>query len=200
MQILKDEINEKILKAAKTFFLDIGFEKASMSMIAKEAGVSKSNLYNYFSSKEEIFYALTEEAYIQINNTMENLLRHDSEDCFQLEKFTALMTKELIVLLTKYREEILLILDRSIGTKFENAKEEIIHRLEKHMKWEFKQYHITLENEDWFFAHYISTSLIEGLLEIIRHNQSDMWIQNNVKMLVGYYIYGYSYFFADSIS
>lgn len=200
MQILKDEIKESILKAAKTFFLDVGFEKASMNMIAKEAGVSKSNLYNYFSSKEEIFYALTEEAYIQIENTMENLLKHDSEECFQLERFTTLMTKELIGLLTKYREEILLILDRSEGTKFENAKDKIIRRLEEHSKWEFKQYHTILENEDWFFAHYVSTSLIEGLLEIIRHNQSDTWIQNNVKMLVGYYVYGYSYFFADSIS
>lgn len=200
MQTLKEEIKEQILKAAKTFFLDIGFEKASMNMIAKEAGISKSNVYNYFSSKEEIFYTLTEDAYIHIVNTMENLLKHDSEECFQLEKFTALMTKELIGLLTKYREEILLILDRSKGTKFEKIKDEIIHRLEEHSKWEFKQYHISLENEDWFFAHYISTSLIEGLLEIIRHNQSDEWIQSNIKMLVGYYIYGYSYFFADSIS
>lgn len=198
MQVLKDEIRLSILKAAKDLFLQNGFEKASMNMIAKRAGVSKSNLYNYFSSKEEIFYHLTDRAYTQIESMFNNLLKHDEHS--DLEEFTALMSKELIGLLTEYREEILLIVDCSEGTRLENVKDGIIRRLQEHSLSEFKKFDIIMENDDCFFAHYVSTSLVEGLLEIIRHNKSDSWIKNNIKMLVGYYINGYSHFFAEIFS
>ncbi len=42
--------------AARVFALD-GFEGASMSRIAAEAGVSKGTLYNYFCGKAELFAA-----------------------------------------------------------------------------------------------------------------------------------------------
>ncbi|SNT06371.1 transcriptional regulator, TetR family [Anaerovirgula multivorans] len=200
MQVLKDETREKILRAAKNFFLDNGFERTSMNMIAKEAGVSKSNLYNYFPSKEEIFYHLTDKAYTRIERTFENLFQHDCGEDFDPERFILLMAKELMELLTEYREEILLIVDCSRGTRFEKTKDMFINRMEEHSIRELQQYRSFMKNDDWFFIHYVSTSLIEGLLEIIRHNKSDAWIRNNIKMLVTYYVHGYSHFFADFIS
>jgi TetR/AcrR family transcriptional regulator, mexJK operon transcriptional repressor len=38
--------------------MDVGFDVASMDQIAKNAGVSKGTLYNYFPSKEVLFAAL----------------------------------------------------------------------------------------------------------------------------------------------
>ena len=58
----KDDIQENILSIAKKMFLTFGYEKTSMDKISKRAGISKSNLYNYFKSKDEIFYALTDNA------------------------------------------------------------------------------------------------------------------------------------------
>ena len=51
MQVLKDEIQEKILQSSLELFLQHGFEKTSIEKIAKQAHISKSNLYNYFKSK-----------------------------------------------------------------------------------------------------------------------------------------------------
>jgi len=128
----------------------------------------------------------------------ENLLNHGSEEQYNLEEYTTLVSKELIGLLTEYREEILLMVDCSKGTRFENAKDEFINRLQEHTLSEFKKFNITMENDNCFFAHYVSASLVEGLLEIIRHNKSDTWIKNNIKMLVGYHFSGYSHFFAEN--
>jgi len=50
-----------ILRAAKTTFERSGYDGASMSDIATEAGVSKPTLYVYFDSKERLFDALIEE-------------------------------------------------------------------------------------------------------------------------------------------
>jgi AcrR family transcriptional regulator len=47
-----------ILVAAETHFVDAGFEKFSMAVVAKFVGVSKGTLYLYFETREEILLAL----------------------------------------------------------------------------------------------------------------------------------------------
>jgi len=47
----------QILKGAAAVFARDGYEGASMSRIAGEAGVSKGTLYNYFAGKAELFAA-----------------------------------------------------------------------------------------------------------------------------------------------
>jgi AcrR family transcriptional regulator len=47
----------QILDGAAAVFARDGYEGASMSRIAAEAGVSKGTLYNYFASKAELFTA-----------------------------------------------------------------------------------------------------------------------------------------------
>lgn len=47
----------QIIAGARSVFLARGYEGASMSLIAREAGVSKSTLYVYFTNKEALFAA-----------------------------------------------------------------------------------------------------------------------------------------------
>ncbi len=47
-----------IIKAAAEAFLELGFEKTSMSLIAERLGGSKATLYSYFKSKEELLFAV----------------------------------------------------------------------------------------------------------------------------------------------
>ncbi|EMK6666746.1 TetR/AcrR family transcriptional regulator [Vibrio fluvialis] len=58
MRVKSEEKRQAILEIAKNSFTQQGFEQTSMSHIAKELGGSKATLYNYFSSKEEIFCAV----------------------------------------------------------------------------------------------------------------------------------------------
>jgi AcrR family transcriptional regulator len=57
----RDERREGILKVAYAAFLNDGYAATSMSSIAAKVGGSKATLYNYFSSKEELFAAVIEE-------------------------------------------------------------------------------------------------------------------------------------------
>ncbi len=47
---------QAILKVAAEVFQELGYERASMSEICARVGGSKATLYNYFPSKEELFY------------------------------------------------------------------------------------------------------------------------------------------------
>ena len=48
---------QAILEAAVTQIAEKGFKAATMSRIAREAGVGEATIYNYFSTKEAILYA-----------------------------------------------------------------------------------------------------------------------------------------------
>ena len=50
----------QILEGAKSVFMKMGFDAASMNDVTREAGVSKGTLYVYFANKEELFTAMIE--------------------------------------------------------------------------------------------------------------------------------------------
>jgi AcrR family transcriptional regulator len=56
MRVRTDERRSAILSAATEIFREVGFERASMAMIADRVGGSKTTLYGYFPSKEELFW------------------------------------------------------------------------------------------------------------------------------------------------
>jgi AcrR family transcriptional regulator len=49
---------QHILNTADAVFQEMGFEAASMSEIAVRVGGSKATLYNYFKTKEELFFEI----------------------------------------------------------------------------------------------------------------------------------------------
>jgi AcrR family transcriptional regulator len=53
-----DKLREHILWIAKDVFLEMGFERASMDVVASRADTSKRSLYAHFESKEKLFLAV----------------------------------------------------------------------------------------------------------------------------------------------
>jgi AcrR family transcriptional regulator len=53
---------QAILQAAAEVFREVGFERASMSEIRSRIGGSKATLYNYFPSKEKLFFEVMYQA------------------------------------------------------------------------------------------------------------------------------------------
>ncbi|MBP1664121.1 MAG: transcriptional regulator, TetR family, partial [Bacteroidetes bacterium] len=55
MQTKKENIRQQILEIARDEFTMHGFKDTSMRVIALKAGITLSNIYNYFRNKDEIF-------------------------------------------------------------------------------------------------------------------------------------------------
>ena len=53
-QILKDEVKNRIVEAAKREFMENTYERTSMRNIANRSNITVGNLYRYFTSKEEL--------------------------------------------------------------------------------------------------------------------------------------------------
>ena len=48
--------HEQIIREAIHVFMDKGYYKAKMEMIAQKVGIGKSTIYEYFTSKQQLFY------------------------------------------------------------------------------------------------------------------------------------------------
>jgi AcrR family transcriptional regulator len=54
------DLRDHILWTAKDLFLEVGYERASMDVVAERAATSKRSLYAHFESKDKLFLAVAE--------------------------------------------------------------------------------------------------------------------------------------------
>ena len=85
-----------ILEAAKKVFFDKGFDGARMQQIADEAGINKALLHYYFRSKDKLFDAIFENAFLQFLPNISQIMV--SEIPFQ-EKIRAIVGHYIDMLL-----------------------------------------------------------------------------------------------------
>lgn len=81
---IKKEKELLIIETALFRFSEDGFKSTSMQSVAKEAQVSKGNLYNYFESKEELLKSVLEHGLNKFSDFFselktETLSEHDFE-------------------------------------------------------------------------------------------------------------------------
>jgi AcrR family transcriptional regulator len=77
----KEELKAKILEAARSLFIERGFEETSIRNIAERIDYSPTTIYLYFKDKDDIFFALHREGFVLLNKYFRAL--QDVEDPFE---------------------------------------------------------------------------------------------------------------------
>jgi len=194
MQVLKDNVKEKIYQAAIEEFYKKGFLKTKIQDIAKKAEISVGLTYSYYNNKEDLFAAIVEPIYKEIIQSVEN----EEERDLEIGDPTNLFEKEsafILQLLRRKRKVFLILIDRSKGTIFEKAAEQIIGVTKEHIKRQLSpKVNSQIFKIDEAFYHILANNFIEGLLEIARHYQGNKWAENMLKMLTHQFFYGVSGF------
>ena len=81
----KDEtLRDTLLSLARSIADTDGIDAVNIRTIAQRAGIATGTMYNYFSNKDEILLALTEEYWMQALVEMKTAITADSF-CQQLE-------------------------------------------------------------------------------------------------------------------
>jgi TetR/AcrR family transcriptional regulator, repressor of fatR-cypB operon len=76
----------EIMAAARKLFLRQDYYETTLEEIAREAQFGKGTIYNYFSSKEELFQAIIDQILIDWEAMTRQIIEDDATDC--REKFT----------------------------------------------------------------------------------------------------------------
>ena len=193
VQVLKDEIQESILYASQKLFLQYGYEKTSIEKIARQAKISKSNLYNYFKSKDEIFNRLTDKAANAFRKLIEFFSSNQFEPKFNTPGFAEMMTDEIFKLVIENREGLLLLVFHAQGTKYENLKYELIGIIADKFKADYKAYFSADDN----IVLIITQNLFEGITSLTMRSQSDEILKQDLRRLIHYHSKGFAALISD---
>lgn len=68
-----DEKRAALLKTAATFFAENGYDRASMSQLAKACGVSKALIYHYYESKDALLFDILDAHLTDLLEAVESL-------------------------------------------------------------------------------------------------------------------------------
>ena len=197
MQFLKGDIQEGILKAAEEVFLEKGYKDASMREIASRAGVTVSNIYHYFTNKDEIFRTilkpvkndLYENAGLTgfsrkqtkqkpvLNDLYAMIYNHDADqmtiDVFMDSDYQKMSVREYIRLVSEHRDRLRLLLFQAQGSVLENFRSEYTDLMTRTISVFFqgmkqKYPHINIAITN-FFIHLNTVWLFALLEELVLH-------------------------------
>ena len=138
MQFPKAEVKDRITKAAIDEFYMKGYPLASLRNITEKAQISTSNFYNYFKDKETLFNSLVEQLYNALTVFMENCKVLQLQNTFP--DFYMQIEQGFIELIKANKKALVIILDGSQKTRYEDYQEKLIGQMQqccKHMIYHF---------------------------------------------------------------
>lgn len=178
MQIKKDEIYQRILSISKKLFINKGYEKTSLRMVADKCFISKSNIYRYFRSKEEIYETLVEPARQNVIDAIGHFGSKDYAGNYTVDKIEDVSTA-LAKVMSKHREGLLIML-KAVGSKDRAILTE--------MMTGFFVEACPIEDEE--FKIQIVSILIMGLTDILLKYSDEDEISYRLRLLVSYHYLG----------
>ncbi len=81
-----EKIKDDIIEAALELILDVGFSKMSMRKLAEKVGMTATNLYYYYSSKDEIYLHLQIKGFKLLLGIMQTIYDHEKNPYEALKK------------------------------------------------------------------------------------------------------------------
>lgn len=90
----REKLNRKmaILSSAVPLFAEKGYDDTTIDDIAEKAEFGKGTIYNYFQSKEEIYWAIHEEIF----RVLFEVLNKIDNECENFCDFIKMLTKEMV--------------------------------------------------------------------------------------------------------
>jgi len=197
MQIPKEEIEQKILDAARKEFADKGFTRASVRRIASVAGVSTSNIYNYFKSKDDLFAGIVGPIVTKINRRFDFM--ESGEEYRNPDKWSYAYHLQMLNALAGFidaeREVLKLLAFQSHGSSFQNYRETLIDRYTlvslKFMRESQSLYPGLKAEISPFFAHNIASFWMNVILEILMHDVPRAEMTVFLREVMRFMFYGY---------
>lgn len=160
MHFTEISTKEKIIEAGKSEFLEKGYEKASLRNICSKAKVTTGALYFSFKSKSDLFNSIVESTVTELNLLIQHMVQLELKDTTTGHENEA----ELMRFLWENRDEVLILLNKSVGTQYEDYKEIFTKQIENAFTLFFQKSNIPIDID---LIHILVCMKIEGYIEIL---------------------------------
>ena len=193
MQKLKDEVRNRIIDAAVNEFTRAGYEKASMRAIARAAGISVSNTYNYYPDKEQLFASIIEPVFGQVRNIFKQSLQQSVKAAGNsLQTFIDGIVNSLLQMDERQRRLLVVLAEKSAGTRYEKAGEEMVGLLRMHLAEAVRRPDgaAQIEEDRAYILDIIASGYIDGLMKVLKDYRSREWAEASLRTLLTYHLSG----------
>ncbi|RHR33059.1 TetR/AcrR family transcriptional regulator [Clostridium sp. AF19-22AC] len=181
-QVLKEDINKRILKAALEEFYEKGYKSAAMRNIAQKAKIPAGLIYSYYKNKEALFNAVLSPVrydWERVLNTKDDT--HNEGEIYGLSRAET----DCLIQLFEHRKEFIILMDKSEGTKYAPEKERFVLDIESHLNR-----HRRDDIADAVFIHIVASNFADGLMQIMYHYEGKEWAIMILQKLSKMYLSG----------
>lgn len=185
MQVLKDELRHRIMVEAQHLFLQRGYDRTSLQMIADKVNISKSNLYHYFKSKEDLFYELTDSAAEGLKKLLMRFRDKRFDPRTGAREYQVLLTEEVTSLLLNEKYGLLLIMEQAAGTRYEGLRASLIEIFAA----KTAPLIADEDNRD-LLSRIMAQNLIHGVIQIMKSRMRPREVRQSITLLVQYHTDG----------
>lgn len=130
MQVLKENMRDRILTFAGQQFGRKGYSKTSMREIAGSAGIGVGNIYNYFTSKDELFREVVRPVLYALEAMLQEHHGIRGEDIMMMrsEKYLKSCIDEYVSLIDRHGALMRILLFHAQGSSLERFRENYTDR------------------------------------------------------------------------
>ena len=185
MQVLKEEVRERILAAAVQVFYEKDFRSAKLQDIARLADVSASLLYSYFKNKEKLFEGVVSSASFDFNRIAreeESIIANTPSERYQIAAEGPLLN------MLAHHKLLVILIDKSQGTAYEHAKDDFVESIERHIRYMVNE-RAVLRYPD-LLVHVLASNFVESLMEVARHYSSENEARDMLALIAQCYYEG----------
>ena len=194
VQILKDSVKKQISDAAERMFAKVGYKKATVGMIANEAGVATGNIYKYYANKEALFNSIitaefAEEFKLLTRNRVAEL--NDPSASEAVQSIEAGAAGDLLRFWIKNRLKVIIILSKAEGSKYESFAEEYIQSMTQQTMDNLPAAYPNLKNTEVFRFTFNNMLLntVRGVVSILETLEEE-------EQIVEAFVTGWAYHYA----
>lgn len=196
-QVLKEDVQNRIVQAALRVFAEKGFAAATIGEIAGAAGVSTGNIYRYYDGKGALFEDAVDESFVhRFTMLLKDRVRALAgvEDVRNLDPDAPwyLASEELLRFSIENRLRMVILLGRAEGTRWESFARDTVYDLVRLALTHFRALNAGLELGAT--THFVLVRIYENLLatnaRILAEHEDEAHIRQAVASYSRYHLAG----------
>lgn len=195
MSVRDTSIDPRLIQSAREEFMTNGFIKADLKSICENAGVTTGAVYKRYKGKEELFMAVVKEAADKMDSFVQLRAETDLSSLSDEQiRNTWIMNEEYVLelfrMLWDIRKDLVILLEKSAGTAYENYANDFAIRMTK----AYMQYYLEAKKRGLAKAdiseeqmHVLCTAFWTAIYEPFIHKMTWKKIEEHCKVLCRYF-------------
>jgi len=195
MSVRDTSIDPRLIQSAREEFMTNGFIKADLKRICENAGVTTGAVYKRYKGKEDLFMAVVKEAADKMDSFVElrteidfsNITDKQICDTWSMNEEYVL---ELFGMLWDIRKDLVILLEKSAGTAYENYANDFAIRMTKaYMQYyqETKKRGLAKADISEEQMHVLCTAFWTAIYEPFIHKMTWKKIEEHCKVICRYF-------------